>query len=97
GVWRLSPGFDLTWNYNPTGDWTARHQMSVNGRRDGFALEDLAACARTLSLNASRARAIVAQVRAVVAEWPRFAGAAMVSDRLRALIDPTLRLELPAA
>lgn len=41
GQWRLSPAFDVTYSYNPDGDWTASHQMSLNGKRNGFDLEDL--------------------------------------------------------
>ncbi|MEO6014529.1 MAG: HipA domain-containing protein [Devosia sp.] len=94
GNWRLSPGFDLTWSYNPDGAWTSRHQMSVNGRRDGFDLEDLDACARSASLNRSRARTIIQQVRDAVAEWPRFADAAGVKPQWRNDIGRTLRLDL---
>jgi serine/threonine-protein kinase HipA len=32
GEWRLSPAFDMTYAYNPDGDWTNSHQMSVNGK-----------------------------------------------------------------
>ncbi len=95
GAWRLSPAFDMTWNYNPEGAWTSRHQMSMNGKRDGFALSDFQACARTASLNAARARAIVEQIRQTVAQWPSFADAASVSARLRGLIGRTLRTVLP--
>jgi serine/threonine-protein kinase HipA len=93
GAWCLSPAFDITWSYNPAGDWTARHQMSMNGKRDGFTLADFEACADTASLNRSRAKTILAQVRAAVADWPRFADAAGVGSDWRRTIDPTLRLD----
>jgi serine/threonine-protein kinase HipA len=35
GLWSLAPAFDLTYSYNPSGAWTARHQMTLNGKRDG--------------------------------------------------------------
>jgi serine/threonine-protein kinase HipA len=35
GQWSLAPAFDLTYSYNPSGAWTARHQMTLNGKRDG--------------------------------------------------------------
>ena len=41
GEWRLSPAYDLTWNYNPRGDWTNVHQMSINQKRDNFTMIDL--------------------------------------------------------
>ena len=36
GQWSLSPAFDLTYAYNPDGAWTSRHQMTLNGKRDGI-------------------------------------------------------------
>jgi serine/threonine-protein kinase HipA len=97
GTWRLSPAFDITWAYNPGGRWTGRHQMSMNGKREGFTLEDFDACAATASLNRSRARAILKDVREAVAEWPRFADSAGVAANWRRSIDPSLRMDLPAA
>ena len=94
GAWSLSPAFDITWSYNPSGEWTARHQMSINGRRDGFSFEDLDACARTVSISRRRVRAILDEVRAAVARWPQFAEAAGVAPDWRRSIDPSLRLDL---
>lgn len=96
GTWRLSPAFDITWSYNPAGAWTNRHQMSVNGRRDGFTVADLEAAAASASLNAARVRSLIRQVRQAVADWPRFADAAGVDAPWRAAIDPSLRLDLTA-
>ena len=94
GAWSLSPAFDITWSYNPSGEWTARHQMSINGRRDGFSFEDLDACARTVSISRRRVRAILDEVRAAVARWPQFAEAAGVAPDWRRSIDPSLRLDI---
>jgi serine/threonine-protein kinase HipA len=41
--WSLAPAFDVTYSYNPTGSWTATHQMSMNGKRDGVALATVGA------------------------------------------------------
>jgi len=41
GVWKLSPAYDITYSYNPTGIWTSMHQMSINGKRDHFTMQDL--------------------------------------------------------
>jgi serine/threonine-protein kinase HipA len=32
GVWELAPAYDVTYAYNPTGEWTYQHLMSVNGK-----------------------------------------------------------------
>ena len=31
GKWRLSPAYDMGYAYNPDGQWTSAHQMSING------------------------------------------------------------------
>ncbi len=94
GVWRLSPAFDITWSYNPDGEWTSRHQMSINGKRDGFDFADLEACARTASINRGHVGRIFDEVREAVLRWPVFADAAGVDARWRDQIGATLRLEL---
>jgi serine/threonine-protein kinase HipA len=94
GVWSLSPAFDITWSHNPAGAWTHRHQMSMNGKREGFTRDDFLARAKTASLNRARAVAILKDVQAAVEEWPRFAEAAGVGEDWRRAIDPTLRLEV---
>lgn len=86
GNWRLAPAFDVTYAFNPNRRWTARHQMSVNGRRDDFVPDDLLSCADSVSMRRSRAREIVAEVTAAVAQWPRYAAEAEVpADRAEAI------------
>jgi serine/threonine-protein kinase HipA len=94
GNWSLSPAFDVTYNYKADGEWTARHQMSVNGKRDGFVVDDLLRCAETVSMQRARALAIVADVAGAVADWPDFAAVAEVAEARVAQIGENLRLEL---
>lgn len=94
GDWSLSPAFDVTYNYKADGEWTARHQMSVNGKRDGFVLDDLLQCANTVSMQRTRALAIVEDVAAAVADWPSYAGSAAVPDPKVSEIGESLRLDL---
>jgi serine/threonine-protein kinase HipA len=75
GRWSLAPAFDVIYSYNPTGDWTARHQMTMNGKHDGFTLADFRACAKSALMKRGRAEAIVEEVRAAVAKWPDLRGA----------------------
>ena len=97
GEWSLAPAFDVTYNYNPAGDWTSQHQMTVNGKRDGFTLADFRACAKATVMGRGRADAIVEQVRSAVERWPEFAEQAQVSLPWRAQIQQTIRLNLPKA
>jgi len=39
--WALAPAYDLTHAYNPKGEWTYQHLMSVNGKFNGITRADL--------------------------------------------------------
>jgi serine/threonine-protein kinase HipA len=80
GRWSLAPAFDVTYSYNPSGTWTASHQMTLNGKRDGFDLDDFRAAARSARMKRGRAEAIVAEVEAQVERWPEYAAGAGVPD-----------------
>lgn len=94
GNWSLSPAFDLTFSYNPQGDWTSSHQMSLNGRQDHFTLGDFKACARLAALKRGRAEAILDEVTTTVRRWPEYADRARVPPEWRDSIMPLLRLDI---
>ncbi len=96
GRWSLAPAFDVTYSYNPAGAWTATHQMTMNGKRDGFTLADFAACAKSALLKRGRGAAIIAEVQAAVARWPEFAAAAQLVEEWREKIQATHRLNFSA-
>lgn len=86
GEWSLAPAFDLTYAWNPSGEWTGRHQMSVNGRRDGIRREDLLALAGAAGIKKTRANQNFDRVVSVVRRWPEFASKAAVPEqKLRAV------------
>lgn len=97
GRWSLAPAFDVTYSYNPSGAWTATHQMTLNGKRDGFALEDFLAAAKSAVMKRGRAEAIVEEVRATVVRWPEFAAQARVADDLSGKIQKSHHLTFPDA
>jgi serine/threonine-protein kinase HipA len=39
--WELAPAYDVAQAYNPQGDWTNQHQMSVNGKFRDISRKDL--------------------------------------------------------
>ena len=94
GTWSLSPAFDITYSFNPSGSWTASHQMTMNGRRDDFTLEDFKACAKTASMKRGRAETIVREVLKTVSRWRDYADEAGVPVTWRDQIQQTLRLQL---
>ncbi len=96
GTWSLAPAFDVTYSYNPSGAWTATHQMTLNGKRDGFTLADFEACGKSSLMKRGRAATIVAEVQAAVARWPEFAEEAHVEEAWRGKIQNAHRLAIPA-
>jgi len=80
GEWRLSPAFDISYAWNPSGEWTSQHQMSVNGKRDRFEHEDLLALARAADIKKARAEQMIQRVIKAVRRWPDFAEKAGVND-----------------
>jgi serine/threonine-protein kinase HipA len=94
GHWALSPAFDVTWSFNPSGAWTASHQMSVNGKRDQFTRSDLLAAGRSAQLKRGRAEAIAEEVLTAVRDWPRFAAEAGVPEGSVRDIQASHRLNL---
>jgi serine/threonine-protein kinase HipA len=94
GEWSLAPAFDVTYSYNPSGSWTATHQMTLNGKRDGFTMKDFEVCAKTALMKRGRAQTIVEEVRAAVVRWPEFASLARLADEWRDQIQKTHRLTL---
>jgi serine/threonine-protein kinase HipA len=93
GNWSLSPAFDMTYSFNPSGEWTASHQMTVNGKRDNFTMEDVKACAKVASMKRGRAETIVNEVLETVSRWRDYADQAGVSPSRRDQIQHTLRLK----
>ncbi|MBI4309595.1 MAG: HipA domain-containing protein, partial [Candidatus Omnitrophica bacterium] len=90
GTWKLAPAFDVIWAYNPAGEWTSRHQMSINGKRDGFTLRDLEAPAKQYNIRA--AAKIREEVAEAVAQWPQCARLAGIDTKTTKAIKTTHRL-----
>ena len=94
GRWSLSPAFDVTYSYNPAGRWTGAHQMTLNGKRDGFEVDDFVACARNAALKRGRATAILGEVGQAVARWREFAEEAGVPGETTRRIAAAHRTDL---
>ena len=93
GNWSLSPAFDVIYSFNPAGAWTASHQMTLNGKRDDFTMDDFKACAKAASMKRGRAETIINEVRETVSRWKDYAEEAGVPVAVRDRIQRTLRLK----
>jgi serine/threonine-protein kinase HipA len=92
GNWSLAPAFDMTYSYQPSGLWTSSHQMTINGKRDNFVLDDFLACGKSALLKRGQARAILNEIRQVISRWRDYADQAGVNSEQRDKIQKALRL-----
>ena len=67
GQWALSPAYDITYANNPTGAWTSRHQMSINGKREEITRDDLRAAAKAAQLKRGVVDSIICEVEKAMA------------------------------
>jgi serine/threonine-protein kinase HipA len=95
GNWSLSPAFDVVYAYNPKGRQTARHQMSINGKRDNITVADLRSVAGVASMKRGKADEILAEVTAAVEAWPELAAKAAVDEARIERIRAAHRTDLP--
>ena len=83
-AWELAPAYDVTHAHNPKGEWTYQHLMSVNGKFSAIGIADLLVEADRFGVR--RPRDLLADVRAAVDDWPRFAKEAGLSANTADLV-----------
>lgn len=69
GQWSLSPAYDVVYAYNPDGAWTSQHQMSLNGKADGFDLDDLLAFGKFADMKTVETKAIIREIEVAISKW----------------------------
>jgi serine/threonine-protein kinase HipA len=92
GEWKLSPAYDLTYAFNPSGIWTHQHQMSVNGKRDGFDNTDLITTGEKLNLKKSKE--ILEEITMTIANWDIYSKTAGIPKLQATLVKKVFRMEL---
>lgn len=93
GQWSLAPAFDVTYSYNPSGAWTAKHQMTLNGKADDFTVDDFSAFAKLAKLKRGRDKEILGEVCDAISRWQEFAQSAGVANAQRKKIGRAHRLK----
>lgn len=83
GQWRLSPAYDLTYSAGPGGE----HYLDVEGEGKSPTRDHVRALGRRHSLPDRLIDAVIDEVGAAVASWPRFADEAGVSKPSHAEIE----------
>lgn len=94
GNWTLSPAYDIAYSFNPTGDWTNKHQMSINGKRENFTAEDLVQLGLKADLSKLKAESIIKEIVEVVKNWKRHFTENQVPNNIIEGIEGNLRLNI---
>ncbi|NAT15972.1 toxin HipA [Pseudomonas syringae pv. actinidifoliorum] len=94
GEWVLSPAYDVAWSYRADSPWVSSHQMSINGKREGFTLADLREVAK--QIGRFNPEPVIEQVREAIKLWPEHAAAAGVREEVIFGISRTQLLDLKA-
>jgi serine/threonine-protein kinase HipA len=77
GKWELAPAYDMTHAYNPRGEWTYQHLMSVNRKFKDITRQDCLVEADRFGV--SRPNETLDAVREAVQKWQQFAKRAGLS------------------
>ena len=94
GTWRLSPAFDLTYAYDPTGRFTKNHQCRLNQKNNDFEFQDLLQFGRFCNLSERKARDIIARVGDAFADFPALAREWKLSETLKRTVEMNMRLHV---
>jgi len=71
GKWKISPAYDLTFQYKPDGIWTDVHQSSINGKFDNFTRNDLLEFGKMFGIK--KTNNVLEEVINAVSSWPKIA------------------------
>ena len=88
GVWRVSPGYDLTFSSGPSGE----HCSMVMGEGKKPGIKQLLELAKISNIKQSDALKIIDEVKSSVNKWPMFAKDASVSNASAKLIHSAIAI-----
>ncbi|MEH6648879.1 MAG: type II toxin-antitoxin system HipA family toxin [Motiliproteus sp.] len=89
GQWELTPAYDICFSYKPGNKFIESHQMSCNGKREGFSYADLIQAARAGDV--SNPQQIIEQVNDALLAWPDIAKDAGLEAKQYASIQQQFR------
>ena len=81
GQWSLAPAYDLTYVFEGELGEMHKHQMTINGKVDGFRRADFLACAASTGIAKARALKILDEVGEAVLGWRFIAEDAGIHER----------------
>ena len=91
GQWHLAPAYDLIHSFNPGGEWTWQHLMSVNGKFRNMNRSDFHAVGDRFLV--PDYKGIIRMVTAAIRRWPEFAEASGLPTKEAERIQADFRIE----
>ncbi|MEQ5790697.1 type II toxin-antitoxin system HipA family toxin [Muricauda sp. NFXS6] len=92
GRWQLSPAYDVTYAYNPSGQWTNGHQMTIAGKRDNFTRKDLQTVAD--QINYKNASEDIETIRKTLGLWEQYSDKAGIPKKQSRNLKKAFRLNI---
>lgn len=92
GRWKLAPAYDICYSYKPGGRWIGQHQLSLNGKQDGFTRLDLSTVGERMGIR--RCGEIIDEVSHAVSMWRSIAQDCGVRESHINEIEKNLLLDL---
>lgn len=90
--WKVSPAYDISYNYDPKGLFTQFHKMSINGKNDKINKEDILKIAKENSIN--KPLILLEQIKTAAAKFPQIANTYGFDKKTSASIFSNFRLDL---
>jgi len=91
GKWSLSPSFDMTYSYDPSGKWTKVHQIKLNGKQDKFTKEDILNFGKYCNLSEKQSLDIINNTVKEFLEFDNLADKFSVNSNLKRTIISNIR------
>jgi serine/threonine-protein kinase HipA len=93
GQWSLSPAFDMTYSYGPTGKWTNTHQIKLNGKQDDFTKDDILSFGKFCGLKDKYILETLNKTISVFSNFDTLAIKYNVDEKLKNTVSKNLRVK----
>ena len=94
GEWIVSPAFDMTYSFDPTGKWTKSHQINLNGKRDNFTRDDIISFGKYCNISEKKSIDILNKTLKAFEKFKELADKYNVPTDLKKTILSNLRLDI---
>jgi len=91
GEWSLSPSFDMTYSYDPSGKWTKVHQIKLNGKQDNFTKKDIITFGKYCNLSEKQSLEILNSIVNEFSEFDTLADKFNVDSKLKKTVLNAIR------